>query len=118
MNHKERHAFLLENGICTTCGKEMAAKGHTSCLSCLEQFKIIYEKRREKCQLYDQQNRESYYARNREKYRRNRELGLCVICGNPSDGFSRCIRCRKKENDRERVRKHERKQSNDRQRAI
>ena len=110
MNVKERRKFELENGICTTCHKAMAAKGHTSCLSCLDDFRIIYERRRARGNLWHQQYNEEMRAKHKETYQYRRSKGLCVTCGlKTKDGMSRCERCRLKHNAKQRRRYNERK---------
>lgn len=107
---KEKRAFCIENGICTRCGKEMAAKNHTQCLSCLDYNKIIYERRKAKKQLWYQQNNAEMRAKHKETYQYRRSKGLCVTCGlKTKDGMSRCERCRLKHNAKQRRLYNERK---------
>ena len=102
MNAKEKREFELENGICTTCHKAIAVKGHTSCLSCLDDFKIIYERRRARGNLWHQRHRKELNATHRVKYAYMKEHGLCVVCGRKTDGKVRCTRCNAKNNEKQR----------------
>lgn len=96
MTRKERTAFLLENGFCTTCGKMKAAEGRNSCINCLDNFKVIYERRKEKRKLAYQQNAEAIKEQNKAKYYYYREHGLCTRCGKKAvEGLSTCQKCRR-----------------------
>jgi len=108
MTKKERAAFLLEYGMCTTCGKAMAAKGRHSCLNCLDDFKTIYEQRRAKAKVYYQEHIDDFKKRNQVRYHQRKTMGLCVICGKKAvEGKVRCAVCRIKTNEKERMRYYE-----------
>lgn len=99
MTKKERNAFLSEMGVCTHCGKRMAAKDHKLCLSCLDMHKIIYERRKAKKQLWHQTHQEEINERHKKQYYERRSKGLCVTCGKKAiEGMARCERCRLKAN--------------------
>lgn len=107
MNAKERTAFLLEMGICTRCGKALAAEGRNSCPNCLDNFKIIYEQRKAKGDLYYQQNAEKIKKQHKERYEDLKRQGLCVMCGKKAvEGLTICQMCRNKKNERATARKH------------
>lgn len=110
VTYEERHNFLLENGICTTCGKAPAAKGHTSCLSCLDNFGVIYEGRRERMQKYYREHAEKINEVKRRRYAERKAQGLCIACARPAvEGTIYCETCRRKKNERARRRNHDRK---------
>jgi len=96
MTKKERNAFLSEMGVCTHCGKRMAAKDHKLCLSCLDMHKIIYEQRKADCKLWYQTHKEEMKAIRKEKYHARKDKGLCVTCGKKAiEGMVRCEKCRR-----------------------
>lgn len=70
-----------EAGMCVRCGKTWAEPGKVCCQKCLDMGKI--EKKR--------------YDPNGEKHRALRDYrkanGLCIDCGRPSEGRTRCRRC-------------------------
>lgn len=112
MTYKERHELLKSLGLCTTCGKAPAAKGHTSCLSCLDNFGIIYEGRREQMQQYYREHAEEINAVKRRRYAERKAQGLCIACAMPAvDGMIYCEACRQKKNERARRRYNDRKRS-------
>ena len=82
MYHERKDA-----GMCVRCGLTWAEPGKTCCQKCLDKGKI--EKKR--------------YDPNGDKRRALREFrkanGLCIDCGRPSDGHSRCRRCNDMRND-------------------
>jgi hypothetical protein len=51
-----------KNGLCRRCGKRKAKKGKTKCQECIN-TDVIYQ---------------------RERRHKNRDLGLCITCGNPA----------------------------------
>ena len=108
---KEKRAFCIENGICTRCGKEMAARKHTQCLSCLDYNKNIYERRKARTKLYYQTNAEELKASHRQVYYERKGKGVCVCCGKSAavEGLTRCQKCREKVNADYRRRYHEQK---------
>ena len=73
----------VDKGLCTKCGKELAAEGYMVCDKCRKYNKLY---------LNPQRQKEYYHAR-RDKLR---EEGICLICGkNPADpGMSSCAECR------------------------
>lgn len=111
VTHEERRAFLVENGICTRCGKALAAKERNLCPACLDYVKIIYEHRKARTKLYYQTNAEELKASHRRLYYERKEKGLCVCCGKsaPVEGLTRCQKCREKVNADYRRRYHEQK---------
>ena len=99
MDKKDINAFLLEHGICTTCGKAMAVKGRKSCLNCLDKFKVVYERRRAKVKTYYREHIDDCKERNQVRYQQRKKMGLCVMCGKKAiEGKVRCERCRLKAN--------------------
>lgn len=97
MTRKERTAFLLENGICTTCGKMKAAEGRNSCLNCLDSFKVIYEERKAKRKMWYQNHKEEIKTQHKKHREELKRLGLCVMCGKKAvEGLTICQMCRNK----------------------
>jgi hypothetical protein len=72
-------------GLCTECGKEVAAVGRKSCLDCLEKLRIRNRKR--ELLKMNILSRKLYY-----KHRKNRE---CVKCGIKliEEENTRCVNC-------------------------
>lgn len=73
MNNSSKIAIVKElhvEGKCSTCRKPLD-RGGWFCKECASKLKLR--------------------ARNRSAERRER--GLCVQCGNPSDGYSQCRSC-------------------------
>lgn len=77
-------------GMCTVCGRTWAEPGRTKCKSCMRKHRAQNDK-------YDP-NREKAKARRAARV----EAGLCIDCGQPSDGKQRCPECREKQHDRTR----------------
>ena len=71
--HREYKKRLRAKGICVTCRKRKAAKGHPTCDMCIDRDRL-----------------------NARKLRRKRvENNLCQRCGKPKDtaSFKNCINC-------------------------
>lgn len=83
---------LKERGMCTQCGKTWAEIGHSYCAKCLQKHAEQHKK----------------YDPNGDKQRARRQAridaGLCIDCGAPTEGKSRCSRCLEMQLDR--TRKH------------
>ena len=84
---RKRYHDRKDAGKCVRCGLTWAEPGKTCCQKCLDKGKI--EKKR--------------YDPNGEKHRAVRDYrkanGLCIDCGRPTDGHSRCSRCKDMRND-------------------
>ena len=83
---------LREEGRCTRCGIRFAEYGHSHCSICL--------KRHKESQFRYDPGGKKHAARRQAR----RDAGLCIDCGKPTDGHSRCPRCI--ELQRDRTRKH------------
>lgn len=88
-----------EQGICPLC-KRPADNGHTYCERCRDQFRS-----------YQSRNMDRQLERKRERYRRLRAEGKCVICQAPSGGMCMCLKHREIYNERRAKRRHEKKDS-------
>ncbi len=112
----KRRRERLEAGLCTTCGERKPAEGGAVCEDCRQARraaeKKLYEKRRSSgrcgrcggavigkastcasCAARDSKRRPRKNAASRARYRDRRTRGICVDCGQDSDGASRCARC-------------------------
>lgn len=95
MTHED-YVWYLARDICPVCRKRAVAIGLKSCPECLEDNAI-------RSAAWQQAHPELYKARKQARYKRRREAGLCVNCGNPSGGKSRCPKCAAKENARQKA---------------
>lgn len=80
-------------GICVTCGKNKAAKGHFNCPDCLDRFKIYSA---ERYQTHKEEQKELV----RKRKERLQAEGKCYICGGEADrGKGKiCSKCLPKTN--------------------
>ena len=79
-----------EQGKCTYCGLRFAEYGHSYCSICLKKHKAHQE-------AYDPGGKK-HAARRQAR----RDAGLCIDCGAPAYGKSRCPRCIELQRDRTR----------------
>lgn len=82
--------------ICVACKKQDAytLAGRAYCFECNEEKNAKARKRRA-------ENREQQIQKDRDRYRRMKEQGLCAECGKPLDRIGVfCKRCNKKRNRR------------------
>ena len=93
---KKRYYRLKEAGICTTCGRVEAYKGHLKCLVCMMDDR---ERMRGKKESPEKK------ARRKARMLELKEKGLCYYCRQPNDdGQVYCKACRDKINRRKRAR--------------
>lgn len=89
--------FRRNMGFCPRCGVNKLFGDERNCPECRAKNEIYFTKQRE--------DKEKYYSyeSNRRKCKRdkNRENGLCTLCGckKESDGHVICYYCRKKHNE-------------------
>lgn len=67
---KEDYEYFKSKGICTHCHSEKVRNGHSLCFRCLAEKNEKYKP--------DGRNRNEYV---KERYKRNKENGICVMCG-------------------------------------
>lgn len=89
MTHED-YLWYLARGICPVCRKRAVAIGLKACPECLEE-------NANRCAAWKMANPELYKERRHARYQKARENGVCVNCGKPSGGKSRCPRCAAKE---------------------
>lgn len=86
-----RYDWYKSRGICPQCGRADAAKGRVCCLDCLDKGAV-------RNMMYVSRNRERVAEENktqcRERYKRLRDAGICVDCGErKTNGLVRCEYC-------------------------
>lgn len=96
---REMYSWRKSHHICTTCGQETAAKGHTRCITCLEKQRE-YNNHRAKTLSTEQA-----YAKRIHTGRRYDLLvafGVCTRCQkhNAISGHTLCTECNIKEKKR------------------
>ena len=79
-----------EQGKCTRCGIRFAEYGHSHCAICLKLH-------RKSQAAYD-----PHGAKAKARRETRRAAGLCIDCGKPTQGHSRCPRCTELQRDRTR----------------
>ena len=76
---------MKDHGICPSCGQNYIWPGLWGCKDCVRKNKLTKKK-------HDPDGMKNYTA---NKARREMRManGLCIDCGKPSNGASRCERC-------------------------
>lgn len=92
MKTKDYKAILRKNHFCARCRTKDAytIAGHYYCAECTEKNKESLKKYRQDPEKYD-----GMKAKIKERYDRLKSAGLCVTCGQPTDGMTYCPKCRK-----------------------
>lgn len=84
---KERRDMLRERGICTRCGIRYAEPFRSWCSKCQQKHKN------------DLAGNAKQIERARKRREERKAAGLCIDCGRPSEGMSRCPRCNEMRRD-------------------
>lgn len=93
----ERYNWYKEYHICPCCGVNKPVGNYVCCHECRAKFRECQKKRRKK-------NKDEIYQKNRERYYRYKEQGLCVNCGKPTNsGKVLCQKCANKTNRKRRL---------------
>lgn len=88
---KAKYDYCKAKGICVICCKEPAFYNHVRCPACME--KAAEQKAKRTANL-TQEQRDKINRQKRERYRRNKESGLCTNCGRKtSNGYALCPTC-------------------------
>lgn len=84
--------FYIGIGICPKCRKNKIFDGERSCPECKAQSTIRWTR------YISPDTKSATNLSAHERYRKRKELGLCVSCGKekPDDGYVRCAKCREK----------------------
>ena len=86
-NQRELREWYKARGICPHCGRAFVEPGHTYCKACFAQSREYKAAHRPDPAI-------------KRAFRQARiEAGLCIDCGRPSEGKSRCPRCLKMAGD-------------------
>lgn len=96
MESKDYKAILRKNHLCARCMRKDAytIAGHYYCAECTEKNKEYLKKYRQDPEKYS-----AIKAKVKERYYRLKSAGLCVSCGQPTDGGTYCDKCRVKINN-------------------
>lgn len=88
----EYYSWYKEHHICPFCRVNKPVGNHVYCHECRAKYREYQEKRIDR-------NRDEIYQKNRERYYRYKEQGLCVSCGKPAvPGKVFCQKCANKKN--------------------
>ena len=91
---RELYWHYANNGICTKCGSAWSEAGHVLCKECAKKARYRQKQKDPTGELKRQRSREL-----RESRRAN---GLCVICGNKTDGIHvSCAKCLERQRERD-----------------
>ena len=97
----EYYSWYKEHHICPFCRVNKPVGNHVYCHECRAKYREYQEKRIDR-------NRDEIYQKNRERYYRYKEQGLCVSCGKPAvPGKVFCQKCANKKNRKKRLKKLE-----------
>ena len=84
------YAMQVAHGICTRCTKVPAQEGFTRCEACRMREKEATPQERTPARM------EQHKICAKRLYWSRKASGLCVACGDDSDGKARCPGCRAK----------------------
>jgi hypothetical protein len=99
---RTRYDRLRARGLCIQCGQSKHAKGRIRCSGCLAKARQSDSKRRAEGFIGEngmyandrQKERDAARARDRGRYHRRKDAGLCVWCeGTPQPGKTYCPAC-------------------------
>lgn len=85
---KEEYDFYKSHGICVRCHKNAAEPNKVMCLECADKERDTDKSKRER-------NLQSMRSRDREKYHKLKEQGICVYCKKRPAilGKTKCSKC-------------------------
>ena len=102
---QERREWFVKHNCCSECGKQDAYTigGKRRCFDCTE---------KEKHKKMTDEQRELHNKKEKERYYKRKENGICTECGRKAEkGFAKCLRCLIKDRNRHKsddVPRHER----------
>lgn len=99
------YEYYKSHGICPECGQNKAVEGHVYCVTCAEAQAVCNMIRR--ARMTPEEKAEEYQKRQPRRkmlYQKRKAQGLCVSCGRPTEGKTRCRRCAEKMNEQQRIR--------------
>lgn len=84
----EEYHFFKNLGICTYCHKRSAEPNKVLCLECADKGREYDRNKRER-------HKEEYKKKDKEKYERLKEQGICTYCKHEKamDGKTKCKKC-------------------------